>query len=45
MDRLTSNKPVSEMTELPCPHRKDIDGVCCCMQEEGSCEYQMLSGK
>ena len=30
------------MTELPCPHRKDFDGVEHCMKEEGTCEYQVL---
>ncbi len=30
------------MIEVPCPHRKDLNGVEHCMKEEGDCEYQVL---
>ncbi|MDE7476689.1 MAG: hypothetical protein K2M91_01850 [Lachnospiraceae bacterium] len=30
------------ITELPCPHQKDMDGIGYCMKNEGDCEYQML---
>lgn len=30
------------MTDLPCPCRKDMGGIGCCVKNEGDCEYQIL---
>jgi len=33
------------MTELPCSHRKDFEGVEHCTKKEGDCEYQILKSE
>lgn len=32
------------MTEVPCPCRKEMDGIEYCIKAEGDCEYQILDG-